>query len=153
LGDEKLFSVSDLPDITGVWHLKSYLLKNLATGESTHVFGSSPRGVLILLPEGRMAAIMTPSQQSPPLTDADRARAFGELIAYSGHYQLEPPNRFVTTVDVAWFQPWFDTEQARSFDLDGETLNIVSDPSTTPLTGDAKVVGVLSWQREIDLEK
>lgn len=142
--------MSALPDITGVWHLTSYLLKNLGTGESTHVFGSRPNGILILLPEGRMAAIMTPSEQKPPRTDADRARAYQELIAYSGHYRLEPPNRFVTTVDVAWFQPWLDSEQARSFELDGETLNIVSDPSTTPLTGDAQVVGVLSWRRETE---
>ncbi len=139
-----------LPDITGVWHLTSYLLKNLATGESAHVFGSSPKGILILLPEGRMAAILTPSEQRPPLTDVDRARAYQELIAYSGHFRLEPPNRFVTTVDVAWFQPWLGSDQARSFELDGETLNIVSDPSTTPLTGDAQVVAVLSWRRETD---
>jgi hypothetical protein len=139
-----------LPDITGVWHLTSYLLKNLATGESAHVFGSSPKGILILLPEGRMAAILTPSEQRPPLTDVDRARAYQELIAYSGHFRLEPPNRFVTTVDVAWFQPWLGSEQARSFELDGETLNIVSDPSTTPLTGDAQVVAVLSWRRGTD---
>jgi hypothetical protein len=145
--------MSALPDITGVWHLTSYLLKNLATGESTNVFGANPSGILILLPEGRMAAIMTPSGQPPPLTDVNRARAFRELIAYSGRYRLEPPDRFVTTVDVAWFQPWLGTEQARSFNLDGETLNIVTDPSTTPLTGDAPVVGVLSWQREVDSGK
>jgi Lipocalin-like domain len=145
--------MSAMPDITGVWHLTSYLVKNLATGESTHVFGSRPSGILILLPEGRMAAIMTPSEQRAPLTDSDRARAYQELIAYSGHYRLEPPNRFVTTVDVTWFQPWLGSEQARSFELDGETLNIVSDPSTTPLTGDAQVVGVLSWRRETDQVK
>ncbi len=139
-----------MPDITGVWHLTSYLLKNLATGESAHVFGSSPKGILILLPEGRMSALLTPSEQRPPLTDVDRARAYQELIAYSGHFRLEPPNRFVTTVDVAWFQPWLGSDQARSFELDGETLNIVSDPSTTPLTGDAQVVAVLSWRRETD---
>lgn len=135
-------------DISGVWRLESYLLKNLSTGENTEVFGSRPNGVLILLPEGRMAAIMTPSDQQPPLTETDRAAAFQQLIAYSGQYRLEPPNRFVTTVDVAWFQPWFGSEQARSFEVDGETLKIVSDPSTTPLTGDAPVVGVLSWRRE-----
>ncbi len=140
--------MGELPDITGVWRLQSYLLKNLATGENTDVFGPTPSGVLILLLEGRMAAIMTPSGRTPPLTEADQARAFQELIAYSGHYRLEAPNRFVTTVDVAWFQPWLGTAQARSFDLDGDTLNIVSDPSTTPLTGDAPVVGVLSWRRE-----
>jgi Lipocalin-like domain len=76
-----------------------------------------------------------------------------ELIAYSGQYRLEPPNRFVTTADVAWFQPWLENEQARSFELNGDVLNIVSDPSTTPLTGDAQVVGVLSWRRGTDQEK
>lgn len=95
-----------------------------------------------------MAVIMTPSGRTPPLTEADQARAVQELIAYSGDHRLAPPNRFVTTVDVAWFQPWLGTAQARSFDVDGGTLNIVTDPSTTPLTGDAPVVGVLSWRRE-----
>jgi hypothetical protein len=142
--------VSDLPDICGVWRLQSYLLKNLATGEDTEVFGPKPKGVLILLPGGRMAGIVTPSEQTPPVTEADRADAFQKLIAYSGRYRLEPPNRFVTEVDVAWFQPWLGTEQARSFQVHGETLDIVSDPTTTPLTGDALVVGVLSWVREAD---
>jgi hypothetical protein len=140
--------VSDLPNICGVWRLRSYRLKNLATGEATEVFGPEPNGVLILLPEGRMAGIVTPSEQTPPVTEADRAAAFQKLIAYSGRYRLEPPNRFVTTVDVAWYQPWLEKEQARSFRIDGEMLEIISDPTTTPLTGDALVVGVLSWLRE-----
>jgi hypothetical protein len=137
-----------MPDICGVWRLRSYLLKNLATGENTEVFGRNPNGVLILLPEGRMAGIVTPSDQMPPITEFERAEAFQKLIAYSGHYRLEPPNRFVTCVDVAWYQPWLEKEQARSFHIDGDGLDITSDPTTTPLTGDALVVGVLSWQRE-----
>ncbi|HEX2213526.1 MAG TPA: lipocalin-like domain-containing protein [Mycobacterium sp.] len=140
--------MSDLPDICGVWRLRSYLLRNLATGEDTEVFGSEPNGVLILLPEGRMAGIVTPSEQTPPVTEADRAAAFQKLIAYSGRYRLEPPNRFITSVDVAWYQPWLEKEQARSFALDGDMLEITSDPTTTPLTGDAPVIGLLSWRRE-----
>lgn len=95
-----------------------------------------------------MAGIVTPSEQPPPVTDADRADAFQKLIAYSGHYRLEPPNRFVTSVDVAWYQPWLEEEQARSFHIQGDVLDITSDPTTTPLTGGASVVGVLSWLRE-----
>jgi Lipocalin-like domain len=140
--------VSDLPGICGVWRLQSYILKNLQTGENTEPFGPRPNGILILLPEGRMAGIVTPSEQTPPVTEADRAEAFRKLIAYSGRYRLEPPNRFVTAVDVAWFQPWLVKEQARSFRVHGEILDIISDPTTTPLTGDGLVVGVLSWVRE-----
>jgi hypothetical protein len=54
----------------------------------------------------------------------------------------------VTTVDVTWFQPWVGTDQARTFKVDDQGLDIVSDPLTTPLTGDALVVGVLSWVRD-----
>lgn len=144
----KASPVTELPDVCGVWRLQSYLLKNLATGQNTEVFGPNPNGVLILLPEGRMAGIVTPSEQAPPFTEAERAEAFSKLIAYSGRYRLEPPNRFVTSVDVSWYQPWLEGEQARSFAIDGDTLEIISDPTTTPLTGDALVVGVLSWARE-----
>jgi Lipocalin-like domain len=89
-----------MPDICGVWLLRSYYLENTATGERTEPFGSSPNGVLVLLPEGRMIGMITPSQQKRPVTEADHADAFQKLIAYSRRYRLEPPNRFVTTVDV-----------------------------------------------------
>jgi hypothetical protein len=137
-----------MPDVCGAWLLQSYYLENTATGAHTEPFGSSPNGVLVLLAEGRMAGILTPSDQKRPVTEADHADAFQKLFAYSGRYRLEPPDRFVTTVDVAWFQPWVGTEQARTFKVHDKGLDIVSDPTTTPLTGDALVVGVLSWVRE-----
>jgi Lipocalin-like domain len=74
-------------------------------------------------------------------------------VAYSGLYRVEPPDRFVTTVDIAWFDPWVGSEQARKFAVNGDTLEIVSTPTRTPLTGDALVVGVLSWVRESALER
>src|SRR5262245_41307921 len=98
--------MTDLPDICGVWRLRSYYLQNLQTDERTQPNGDRPNGVLILLPEGRMAAILTPGEQMRPETEADQAEAFRKLVAYSGRYRLEPPDRFVTTVDIAWFQPW-----------------------------------------------
>jgi hypothetical protein len=36
-----------------------YYLENVDTAERTEVFAANPNGVLILLPEGRMAAIVT----------------------------------------------------------------------------------------------
>src|SRR5215813_10772263 len=109
-----------MPDIHGVWRLQSCYLKNLETDERTEPYGAHPNGVIILLPGGRMAAILTPGEQKKPETEADQAEAFRKLVAYSGLYRLEPPDRFVTTVDVAWFQPWIGSEQARRFALRGE---------------------------------
>jgi hypothetical protein len=34
----------------------------------------------------------------------------------------------VTTVDVTWFQPWVGTDQARTFKVNDQGLDIVSDP-------------------------
>jgi hypothetical protein len=83
--------VSDVPDIYGVWRLQSYYLENMQTAERTKVFGPTPNGVLILLPEGR-PAIITPTEQRQPATEADEASAFRNLIAYSRLYRLEPPD-------------------------------------------------------------
>jgi hypothetical protein len=98
-------------------------------------------------PEGRVAVVMT-AEQKKPVTEADQAQAFQKLVSYSGRYRVEPPDRLVITVDVAWFEPWLGSEQARKFTVNGDTLQIVGEPTRTLLTGDALVIGVLSWVRE-----
>ena len=138
----------DSPDLCGVWRLKAFYLEVTETGRRLEPFGPAPKGALIMHPDGRMMALITPGEQKPLTTDADQADAFRRLVAYSGLYRLEPPDRFVTTVDVAWFQPWLGTDQARTFSLDGDTLHIMSAPTRSPMTGDALAVGVLSWARE-----
>jgi hypothetical protein len=140
--------VSDLPDICCVWRPRSHYLENEQTGERTEVFGPRPNGVLILFPDGRMAAIITPTEQRQPATEADEASAFRNPIAYSELYRLEPPDRFVTTVDVAWFQPWIGSQQARRFALHDDTPNIVSDSHRLPPAPDALTIAVLPWVRE-----
>ena len=135
-------------DVIGVWRLCSYYLEVQQTGERIEPYGAHPKGVLMIHPEGRVAVVMTPGEQRRPATEADQAQAFQKLIAYSGLYRVEPPNRLVTAVDIAWFEPWVGSEQARNFAVSGDTLDIVSMPTRTPLTGDALVVGVLSWVRE-----
>jgi hypothetical protein len=141
--------------IHGVWRLESYYLENLQTGERTDVFGPNPNGVLTLLPEGRMFALLTPGERKRPVSEADEASAFRNLLAYSGRYRLEPPDRFVTTVDVASLESWVGSEQSRKFRLHGDTLDITIGPARMSLTGDAMVMNVLSWVREsatIDLK-
>ncbi len=136
--------------LTGVWMLRSFYLEDTETGERTEPFGPHPTGTLILNAGGRMAALITPSERTSPANEAEQAMAFQKLIAYSGRYRLESPDRFVTSVDVAWFQPWVGTDQSRTYTLDGDRLDIVSAPTRLPREQgrDATVVGVLSWVRE-----
>ncbi|HEY1720904.1 MAG TPA: lipocalin-like domain-containing protein [Magnetospirillaceae bacterium] len=140
--------MAEISDVIGVWRLRAFYLEDPQTGKRFDPYGADPSGTLILHPGGRMAAVATPSNQVRPKSDAELADAFRRMIAYSGRYRLEPPDRFVTTVDTAWFQPWVGTEQARTFRLDGDNLHITAAPAKTPHTGDALVVGVLSWVRE-----
>lgn len=134
--------------LIGVWSLRSFQLEDVATGKRSDAMGPDPIGALILHPGGRMMGVITPRDRAMPATDADRAELYRGMLAYSGRYRLEPPDKFVTTVDIAWTPGWVGTDQARTYKIDGDRLDIVSAPARTPRTGDALVVGVLSWVRE-----
>ena len=139
--------MTNVADVIGVWRLREYYLEIVQSGERIEPFGQ-PKGVFMIHPDGRVVVVMTPTEQRKPATEADQAQAFQKLVAYSGLYRVEPPDRFVTAVDIAWFEPWVGSEQARRFMVKGDTLEIISEPTRTPLTGDALVIGVLSWIRE-----
>ena len=73
-------------EVIGVWILRSAALERTDTGERILPYGENPRGVLILHEGGRMAAIITPSDQS-----GDKPPPRRKLLAYSGRYRIEPP--------------------------------------------------------------
>jgi len=129
--------------LMGVWLLRSAYLQRVDTGEKIIQYGQNPRGVLILHEGGRMAAIITPSNQSG---DAPTPRR--KLLAYSGRYRIEPPNRFVTDVDIAWLSSWVGTPRGRTFTLRDGKLDIVSDPAPVEFLDGAMAIGVLTWVRE-----
>jgi hypothetical protein len=129
--------------LTGVWILRSARLERVDTGEKIHHYGDNPRGVLILHEGGRMAAIITPGDQSGGAPWPMR-----KLLAYSGRYRIEAGARFVTDVDIAWAPTWVGSSQGRNFSLGEGTLDIVSDPAPIDFLGGAMAIGVLSWVRE-----
>ena len=67
-------------EVTGVWILRSAYLKRVDDGEKILPY-DNPRGVLILHEGGRMAAIITPSDQTGdarhPLASAVFSAIFG----------------------------------------------------------------------------
>jgi hypothetical protein len=129
--------------LMGVWILRSAYLERVDNRERIFQYGDAPRGVLMLHEGGRMAAIITPSDQSSGAPPPRR-----KLLAYSGRYRIEPPNRFVTDVDIAWIPSWVGTPRGRTFTLRGGTLDIVSDPAPVEFLDGAMAVGVLTWVRE-----
>jgi Lipocalin-like domain len=127
--------------LMSVWILRSAYGERVDTKERTFLFGENPRGVLMLHESGRMAALITPSLQrdDPPPTPR-------QLVAYSGRYRIEPPNRFVTDVDIAW--AWVGSAQGRNFSFENGELCIVTDPRPVDFFDGEVGVGVLRWARE-----
>ena len=88
-----------------------------------------------------MTAMISPRERTPDLQS---------FVAYSGRYRLEPPDRLVTAVDVAWIDAWVGTDQVRTYALDGDTLDLRTPAGRMP-QGDgaeATVMGIMSWVRE-----
>jgi hypothetical protein len=129
--------------LVGVWILRSAYGERFDTKERIFLFGENPRGVLMLHESGRMAALITPSLQRDDPPPMPR-----QLVAYSGRYRIEPPSRFVTDVDIAWFPTWVGSAQGRTFSLRDGELHIVTDPRPVEFFDGAVGVGVLRWGRE-----
>lgn len=136
--------------VLGVWKLRSFYMENVETKERSEPFGPEPRGTLLLHPDGHMAALLTPRERIAPTTEAAQVAASQKLVAYAGRYRLEPPDRLVTSVDVAWFEDWIGTDQVRTYKLDGDRLEISTPPGRMTREGADEVtfVGILSWTRE-----
>ena len=129
--------------LTGVWILRSAHLERVDTGEKILTYGDNPRGVLILHEGGRMAAIITPSDQT-----GDKPPPRRKLLAYSGRYRIENGDRFVTDVDIAWIPSWVGTPRGRTFAVRDGALDIVSDPAPVEFLHGAMAKGILTWVRE-----
>lgn len=132
----------------GTWRLLAFELEIEGRVERRQPLGPSPRGRLILTPDGFMIGMMVAADRTPGRTDAELAALFRTMLAYSGRYRLEG-DRFVTTVDASWNEAWTGTEQARTFALDGDRLDVVSPWEPHPLKPEAPLArGVLRWVRE-----
>jgi lipocalin-like protein len=95
-----------------------------------------------------MMAVSTASNQKIPASDADLAKLFNEMAAYTGKYRIEGDD-FVTMVDVAWHPVWVGSEQRRHYKLEGDKLTIVSAPQRIGAGPKGVIVtSTLVWERE-----
>ncbi len=121
---------TDSNALIGNWRVVSW---QVVVGNEAHgLFGSNPRGYLILTREGRAVAITTADDRKPGLGDADLAALHKSMLAYSGKYRVEG-DEFVTTVDVSWNEVWNGTEQRRRYRIEGDRLFIESAPAPSIL--------------------
>ncbi len=74
--------------LVGTWKLVSWqvIVENEAP---QNVFGSNPKGYLVLTREGRSIVATTANNRKGGMGDAERAALHKSMLAYSGKYRIE----------------------------------------------------------------
>jgi hypothetical protein len=117
--------------LVGTWKLVSWqvIVENEAP---QNVFGSNPKGYLILTREGRSIVVTTADNRKGGMGDSELAALHKSMLAYSGKYRIEG-NDFITVVDVSWNEDWNGTEQRRHYRIKGDKLLKFRTKSPVPL--------------------
>jgi lipocalin-like protein len=132
--------------LIGNWKLVSWqvIVENEAP---QNVFGSNPKGYLILTREGRSIVVTTADNRKGGMGDAERAALHKSMLAYSGKYRIEG-NDFITLVDVSWNEDWNGTEQRRHFRIEDDKLFIESAPAPSIVFPGKTDFRRIVWERE-----
>ena len=132
--------------LVGNWKLVSWQV--ITENEAPqNVFGSNPKGYLILTREGRSIVVTTADNRKGGMADAERAALHKSMLAYSGKYRVEG-NDFITLVDVSWNEDWNGTEQRRHFRLEGDKLFIESAPAPSIIFPGKTDFRRIVWEQE-----
>ena len=131
--------------VVGTWQLASFWHEFQDGSEPRPMYGKNPTGYIVFTADGRMMSIVEAEGRKAPQSDEDRAAAFRSLIAYTGRYRFEG-DKFITKVDVSWNPAWVGTEQARSFKLDGDRLQVISPWVMSPNLG-KMTRATVTWDR------
>ena len=116
-----------LHPLIGNWKLVSWQVI-AEDGSPQDVFGTAPKGYLVLTPEGRSIVVTTAAGRKGGTDDPACAALHKSMLAYSGRYRVEG-NDFITTVEVSWNEQWNGTEQRRHYRIEGDKLFIESAPA------------------------
>lgn len=133
--------------IVGTWRLLSYVVEVQATGERLPVMGGKPDGYVTFLPTGRVFFMLTGEARKPAKTDRERAELLDTLVAYTGTYSVGE-DTWTTSVDVAWNPEWVGTRQVRTFQLEGDRLDILTPWRIMPNWSDKGTTrSIISFER------
>lgn len=101
----------------------------------------------MLMPDGYMMVILTAEGRRRADTDADRAKAFKSIFAYSGKYTFEGES-FITDVDVASLVEWTGAQQVRTCRFVGSRLQFISKWAPSPFNPGRTTRGIIEFERE-----
>jgi lipocalin-like protein len=137
-------------ELYGTWRLVSFTRTVVATGETTDIFGKTPRGFINYGRDGRMVVLIVKDERPKPadlakMTDQERADLFKTMIAYGGTYTFD--GRTITHhVDISWNQIWTGTDQERNVKFDGRKVILSTNPQPSSIDGRMSI-SVLTWEK------
>jgi len=137
---------ADADSLIGTWKLVSWQVI-VENEPPQNVFGSHPKGFLILTREGRSFVLTTAENRRKGMGDAERAALHKSMLSYSGKYRVED-NDLITVVDVSWNEEWNGSEQRRHFRIEGDKLFIESAPAPSILFPGKVDFRRIVWERE-----
>ena len=132
--------------LIGNWKLVSWQVI-AEDGTPQDVFGTSPKGYLVLTPEGRSIVVTTAAGRKGGTDEAVRAALHKSMLAYSGRYRVEGSD-FITTVEVSWNEQWNGTEQRRRYRIEGDQLFIESAPAPSIIFPGKTDFRRIVWERD-----
>jgi hypothetical protein len=139
-------SAAETEALIGIWKLVSWQVIG-ENEEPQDVFGSNPKGYLIITREGRMMALNVAESRNGGMGDAERAALHKSMLAYTGKVRVEGSD-FITTVDVSWNEVWSGTEQRRHFRIEGDKLFIETEPAPSIVFPGKTDYRRLEWVRD-----
>jgi hypothetical protein len=139
-------SAAETEALIGIWKLVSWQVIG-ENEEPQDVFGSNPKGYLIITREGRMMALNVAESRNGGMGDAERAALHKSMLAYTGKVRVEGSD-FITTVDVSWNEVWSGTEQRRHFRIEGDRLFIETEPAPSIVFPGKTDYRRLEWVRD-----
>jgi hypothetical protein len=114
-----------MANLVGCWTL-SACRRIPDAGEISYPFGENPLGLLIYMPDKRMAVQIAAADRSAiggAGAQEQRAKAFSTYLAYFGTYEVEA-DRVIHHVETSLFPDWSGSAQVRGLSLAGDTLTL-----------------------------
>jgi hypothetical protein len=134
--------------LIGSWKLTDWVLQ--VVGEGTREpFGPSPKGRLVMTPEGHWMVIITGADRHPAKTNDEKLALFDSVLAYSGLYTVEG-DRITVKVEMSSNEVFTGASQiqTRFFTLKGDKLTVRTPEMASAALPGKKVVGTNIFVRE-----
>lgn len=132
----------------GSWLLVSFEIEQQDSMMRTQPFGAKPNGACVFNADGRMMVLITAQGREQGNTDEKQSALLSTMMAYTGRYK-DKGNRLIIQIDACWNEAWNSSVQERFYNIDGDTLEIISAWMPNPLMSENQLArGILSFRRE-----